>query len=80
VIKYPKTICSPKNQYPHNTVLYHSTVAMLQRILLRLFLDLKACPRMIDSPRLILNIQGELKKAFLGQCNELLNFSNLKTE
>jgi hypothetical protein len=33
-----------------------------------------------DSPRLILNIQEELKKGFLGQCNELLNFSNLETE
>jgi hypothetical protein len=33
-----------------------------------------------DSPRLILNIQEELKKGFLGQFNELLNFSNLKTE
>jgi hypothetical protein len=51
-----------------------------RRILLRLFLDLKACWRMIDSPRLILNIQEELKKGILGQCNELLNFGNLKTE
>jgi hypothetical protein len=32
------------------------------------------------SPRLILNIQEELEKGFLGQCNELLNFSNLETK